>query len=501
MKKNSFLEFFTQTKLEKFLSSNIFLAIIAFIVVLFWALKLSVAGLVILLSLFALALVLSRSTLYSMPLFICMFFVFNPNFTSLSGNEWIISFAVIPIIGLILHCIIYKPKLRIRGFGIAMLATTIPWVLQGLGRRIKYTVTDYFDATFVWVAYLIVALLGLFFLFIYVLYDSTIVNKGFNMAEYMCKQLVLIGVIIFVQCVITIIRLVKGSGFDTFVNLLITGNKDIFKLGWGGPNNISAFLSLTIPATAYLALKGKKGATLLYLFTYIQYLLIMITFSRGPMIFVTIGLPFIIIYCFVKGDKRNRMRHGLALSIVLILVLIVLFGNTERFKAIFNIIINERGLDDNGRFEIYQDAWNTFKEYPIFGGGMDIYFTLVENPPWKSEIANFRVGIPYWFHSTIAQIVASFGVIGILTYLYQYIVRYSLVLKGRKKPVVVALGFAMFLFDLYGFIDTNFFSPLMYLTVMFMTLAIEKGERYQFIPFTKEKCNGAVIILDTPKKM
>ncbi len=499
MKKNVFLEFFTQNKLENFLSGNLFLAIIWFIVVFFWTIKQSVAGLVILLSLFALTLVLSRSTLYSMPLFISMFLVFNPNFSSLSGNEWIISFATIPVIGLILHCVIYKPKLKIRGFGLAMLATTVPWVLQGLGRRIKYTVTDYFNPTFVWVAYLIVALLGLFFLFIYVLYDSTIPDKGFNMAEYMTKQLVLIAGIVFAQCLIVVIRLVRANSFVYLIDLLATGNKEIFKLGWGGPNNISAYLSLTVPATAYLALKGKRSATPLYLFTYFQYYLIMITFSRGPMIFVTIGLPFIMVYCFIKGDKANRLRHVIALMAAVIFLLILIFGYTDKFKQIVDIMINQRGLDDNGRFDIYGEALKVFKEYPIFGGGMDVYFSLVDNAPWKN-IPYFRVGIPYWFHSTIAQIVGSFGVIGIVTYLYQYYARYSLVFKGKNKTVIMALGFSMILFDLYGFIDTNFFSPLMYLTVMFMTLAIEKEERYLYVPFKKSTYNGVKVIIDTPKK-
>lgn len=500
MKKGSFLEFFTQTRVEKFLSSNIFLAIIAFIVILFWTLKLSVAGLVIILSLFALSLVLSRSTLYSMPLFLCMFLNFNPDFTSLSGNEWIISFAAIPIIGLILHCIVYRPKLRIRGFGVAMLATTVPWVLQGLGRRIEYTVTDYFSTSFVWVAYLILALLGLFFLFTYVLYDSTIPDHGVNMADYMNKQLLLIAVIVFVQCFITLVKRVQADGFDHMIRMFATGNKEVFRLGWGGPNNISAYLSLTIPATAYLAFKSRKCSFILYLFTYLQYYLILLTFSRGPMIFVTIGLPFIVVYCFVKGDKLNRLSHGAALTVALFLLFFVIFAHEEEFAGLLKIMFEDRGLDDNGRFEIYADAINVFKKYPIFGGGMDVYFSLVEDAPWSCEISNFRVGIPYWFHSTIAQIVASFGVLGIVTYLYQYIVRYSLAFKGRKKPVIVALGFSMFLFELYGFIDTNFFSPVMYLTVMLMTLAIEKEERYVYTNFEKTTRGGAVVIIDAPKK-
>ncbi len=470
-----------KTNIEKFFNSNWFFLIVGVIIITTWWTDHAVVGIVLLLAAFGLILVCSKNTMPAVTVLLCIYFTFSPSYSSLKGNEWMIALLAIPLTAIVIHCIVYKPKLKIRGYGVAMALVTLPWLLQGIGRRIKYCVTDYFSPTFVWVAYIIVAGLGALYFLLYLFFDATCKSekgeKG-EFLEYMCKLMIFTAIVITAQCFVVIGRLLINTPFDTLVTMLGNGAKPL-NLGWGTCNNVAAYFSLTVPITGYFALKKGKLAPVYFFFMLLQYVLILFTFSRGPMIFVTAALPVIIVYLFVKGDKKHRIAFGIVLAVCAIAAAVVLYVLKDMTVAVVNRLL-AKGLDDSGRFTIWRNAVDVFTEFPVLGGGMDIFY-FTDTAPW-SLFFN-RPGIPRWFHSTLFQTMAAFGTLGLIAYAYQFLYRYTLAVRRFKDVRRMSILAAMLLFDAYGMIDINFFAPMLYFIVMLLTLAIDKDDEYKPVKF------------------
>lgn len=473
----------------RFLHSNWLYVLLTAITVIGWALDWTVPALVVLLLLFSLVLLVSRDTTPAIAVFLSIYFTFSPSYTTFAGNEWMIALLVIPVAAVIAHLCLYRPKLRVRGFGFAMMIVTIPWVLQGLGRRIADSIAAGSDAihlplSVVWVGYVITAGLGILYFLFYLFLDSTAFGEKGQLAETMCRTMVYTAVVITLQTVIQVGGFLHAgkSVADIFVGKMID-------LGWGCQNNIAAYFSITLPITAYFAIKCQKTGWLYLLFALVQYAIILLTFSRGPMIFVTFALPFILLYVFVKSNNRQRIGHTVVLVVFMIGAAAFAYFKRNELLAILSRVV-DKGLSDSGRFNIYAGAWLTFKRNPLFGGGMDVYYytdaikeTMGGFPASWAGQPYLRSGIVYWFHSTLCQIIANFGVVGIIAYLYQYLYRYTLMLRAPHNARRVATLAAMLLFEAYGLIDTCFFSPMMYLIIMLLTLGEDRADGYKPIPY------------------
>lgn len=470
----------------KFLYSPLYLAMIAFVVLLGWTFDQTIVVIGIMCGLFCFVAIASRDTTPLIPLIFGFYFSFTTEYGTLQGHEWMFFLILIPLSGIVAHCIFYRPRLRIRGFGIAMAFTTLPWVLQGLGRRIAYSIQSTLPAAYIWVSYLVVAGIGLLYLLFYLFFDATCSCKSGDLLSYMLRIMLFAAGIIVVQNIINVGRLMAaGKGLYTiFVDKWI-------HLGWGIHNQVASFYSLTIPITFYFALKWKRWGFLALAFAFVQYALLLLTYARGPLVFVTLALPVMVVYLFVRSEPKARIGHGVVLAVAVAAVAaICVLKRAELADAIGKVL--DKGLGNNGRFAIYRDAWRTFLHYPVVGGGMDVYYytdALKEQLggvlPY-GELANPRAGIMYHFHSTFFQIIAAFGILGLVAYLYQFLYRYAIVARGsRRSPAKLAVLAAMILFDLYGLIDTCFFSAVMHFVVMLLTLCIDKDEGYvppRFLP-------------------
>ena len=110
-----------------------------------------------------------------------------------------------------------------------------------------------------------------------------------------------------------------------------------------------------------------------------------------------------------------------------------------------------------------------FIKHPIVGAGMGY-----SGVNYDMVVIGF-----YWFHSTFFQIIASMGIVGLIGYLYFYIVRYKIIIKSARSGIfgVFAL-LALIGFELYSMIDTGTFIPVptMMLT-MLITLINEKQRK------------------------
>ena len=134
----------------------------------------------------------------------------------------------------------------------------------------------------------------------------------------------------------------------------------------------------------------------------------------------------------------------------------------EKIFNILNDYIN-RGIDDNGRFEIYSFGMDKFLSHPIFGCGF-------YSSPYST---NF--GIPFLYHNTFVQLLASCGVVGLLGYLFH---RYQtlVIIFEKIKSGSIFLSLCILALLITSLLDVHLFSlyPTIYYSILL--LAIEKSD-------------------------
>ena len=82
----------------------------------------------------------------------------------------------------------------------------------------------------------------------------------------------------------------------------------------------------------------------------------------------------------------------------------------------------DRGFGTSGRDVLYKEAIELFKAHPLFGVGRGYL-----GPNYKLN----SVGV-YWFHSTVLQVAATMGIVGLAAYAYYYYVRFAILFKNFK---------------------------------------------------------------------
>ena len=473
------------TAVVRFLYTPYFLAVLGLIVVLCWALHATVVALAILLALFGLITVMVRDATPSLMVFLSLYFTFSPGYHTLAGNEWMIFLLFIPVAAIVAHCVIYRPRLRIRGYGVAVAVVTLPWVLQGLGRRIAYSVQSVLPLGFTWLAYAVVVGLGLLYWLLYLYFDAAC-QGPVGLRDAMLRFMLYAAIVVVVENIINV-----GTLMHNGKSLMVIFTQKWIDLGWGVHNQVASFYSLSIPITLYFAYRWRQWGWLATLLALVQYALMLLTYARGPMVFVTLAMPVMLGILLVRSPRNARLGHGIVVGVAVLAVVAVGIAKAPQVADALAKVL-DKGLGNNGRFTIYGEAWQTFVQYPIFGGGFDIYYYTdaladsvggVANLPF-GHLSNLRAGIPYYFHSTFFQIIAAFGALGLVAYLYQFAYRYTLVTRGLKKDMArLFVLFSMVLFDLYGLIDTCFFSPVMHFMVLLLTLSLDKEDNYPMVPF------------------
>ena len=117
----------------------------------------------------------------------------------------------------------------------------------------------------------------------------------------------------------------------------------------------------------------------------------------------------------------------------------------------------ERGFSDNGRYELWQLAIDTFKKSPVFGNGFYGFFT--------DKIYEFS-SFPRMAHNTVLEILAAMGVFGILAYAW-YRAETALLFFRRPSVTKTMLGMSVLVFLLGSLLDNFVFNlhPTFYYTI------------------------------------
>lgn len=239
------------------------------------------------------------------------------------------------------------------------------------------------------------------FFFIYFQVDYKTLRK-----DYFAYLLFFLGYLLVFQILgIYILNLdrIKEGTFD--INYFFTG--------WGIKNNIGGMLALALPGPIYLAMK-KKFSPLYFASNVIFVLFVIMTESRAAIFVGGLVEIAMLIYFFVKG-KGKRIPNLILLGSMLTVAIIIIATNFDFFKRSFQVLYNtiiNFSIDNlsSGRLYIWAKGINEFKQNPLFGTG---YYKL--NDEFIPDYIQFSY--PFRYHNTIIQLLASSGIVGLVTYL------------------------------------------------------------------------------------
>ena len=372
---------------------------------------------------------------------------------------------MVPIVFLLLfHLIAYRRRLTTKGSQFKpILFVSIAILLGGIG---FITAKEYFAPTSL---YHMVGLgVGMLFLYAY-FYSHLDAKRNYSLIDFVTKVMVLTGCF---------------ASFMVVSYYLININEVIDRSGllyiqWR--NNCSTVLMITIPFAFFLANK-KSYATV---FGFFFYFALLLTGSRGGMLFGSIEIVMCIVM-YMLYDRRRKLAYAIICACILFGFLAFapqitsFLGYTldRLFSALNDFLVGEQ---NEVRVRHFARGIQDFLNHPIFGTGLGYM--------GNRDVHASKEFALCWYHCAPIQVAASFGLVGIGTYLYQFIKRNLLI---WKKPTLfnMTIFLSYISLEMMSLVNPGVFCPIPYLlyVTLFMVL-VEKcdGEFQEKIIVRKKK--------------
>ena len=295
--------------------------------------------------------------------------------------------------------------------------------------------------------------LGVGLLAVYILARNFISTDGeTDRATYFAKVLAYIGMVVSLQLVVVIIK--SGLAPSEWAR----GN---WLVGWGNRNNISTYLLFTAPMCLYLSTKYQRLGVVYMLMAVFQYVCLIMTFSRGGILFGFIALVFGIAFTIYKAKNRKMQLIflGSVVGVMLVLYLIFMGKINDAIESLLS-----RGTGLSGRDELYIEGWELFKQHPFQGVG----FGYIGN---MQSIVHEAIGI-YYFHSTAIQVIACMGIIGAVAYGYIYVVKGIILFKNPRNAFNLFVLVVFIGFEGYSMMDTGTMIPFPYMMIVTIIMCL-----------------------------
>lgn len=238
-------------------------------------------------------------------------------------------------------------------------------------------------------------------------------------------------------------------------------------------NTLTTFLLLSSPFAFYTAAKEDFGlkAWANYAVGFAGFGAAALSFSRGGILFGGISLAVCIIVTCIFCEKRNRIFF-----VVFTIIAVVAAISLAAAGGLFQKLAEKMHVSSSeARIRLWKEAWNNFKNNPVFGAGVG----------YKGEYENFKPTSMYWYHSTPFQIIGSAGLVGVLAYGYNYAIKFK-ILFSSKRLYFVFFAIAFLGYEAYQLVDASDFVPIPF--VMLVTHLFIASEAYSFcIPDGREE--------------
>ena len=406
----------------------------------------NVLGVLVLACIVGVTLVICDDLLATFMPFMLVCLVASKCYNSYSIFIQYVPLGIVLIVCLILHFVLYWKKLSFKGsLTGSMLFVSVAVTLGGIGFISK---EEYFSG----VSLFNIFALGFGMVLLYgIFYTHLNVRKSYSLIEKVTLIMVISG------CFASLVTI---AFYMVNINEVLETRTLLF-MQWR--NNYSTFLMLCIP---FAFLRGNKQPYSIVL-GFVFYFCILLTGSRGGLVF---GAVEMLMCCalFILYDRRRRLTY-ITICVCIVFALLIFssefisfFGSTidRLLSAINGVLIGEQ---QEVRYYQYMRGIGDFLEHPIFGTGIgymgnrDVYAG-----------ADFSIA---WYHCSPIQIAASFGIVGIAAYSYQFIRR--MILLWKKPTMFNMTVFLSYVsLELMSLVNPGIFSPIPYLLIVTMFFAI-----------------------------
>ncbi len=384
-----------------------------------------------------------------------------------SLNDFLsIIWLAIPLIGIIIfNLVVYRKKLSAKGSQFKpMMFVSFAVIMGGFGFM---SAKEYFAGSSIY--HMLGMGFGMVLVYCY-LYAKIDVTKKYSLIEQLTRIMVIIG--IFATFMVIAHYLIN-------INLAIDKG-GIFFIRWR--NNISTILMITMPFTF---LQGDKKPHAI-VFGFLFFLAMLLSGSRGGMVFGAIELVMCIVM-FVLYDKRRRLAYVIICVCVVFGLLIFLPQITKflnnTFVRLFNVLNDFLigGEDTETRVRHYARGVQDFLKHPVLGTGLGYM--------GNRDIFKNKAGALCWYHCEPIQIAASFGIVGIIAFVYQFIKRNMLIWKKATLfNMTVFLSYISL--EMMSLVNPGILCPVPYLLLITLFLVIvekcDDGETQERIPIFKK---------------
>ena len=216
--------------------------------------------------------------------------------------------------------------------------------------------------------------------------------------------------------------------------------------GWGHYNTVGCVMAMCACAPLYFAATKKHG----WLFTAlaIAYMVgVLLSQSRGSILFGAIVFVIAFVYMLVKAQKKERFFSFIVIGVCAIAVVVLGICFFDKVKEFFESMLKLKA-DPNGRLDLFREAWGYFLSSPVFGAG------------WGGENWYSKGNSLFQFfmaHNTVMQLLGSFGIVGTLAYGFHRVQTCILVFKHRSVEKFFC-AFSVLVLLLTCMMDVHIFS-------------------------------------------
>ena len=275
--------------------------------------------------------------------------------------------------------------------------------------------------------------------------------KDFNIKNYLCYLLVILGATCFVHLSIQHIHL------DIIKDTLFIQSE----LGWGNTNCAATLLLISIPACWYF-LTQVKNIIPVFIILVVLYTGVIISGSDGVLAISLMFTPIIAFFVYRKIDRYHRPIY--IKTLITILSILITAAIITIIVYDFDTLLQslKPRFSDSSRTKLYQEALDLFSKYPIFGAGLGY-----QNPELPT-LLGVRL---YNFHSVLFHVMGTMGVIGVIAYTFYYTERLK-ILMHKNNTFTLFITIAFIMFECYAFIDTCEFNAIPLMSVITVIITI-----------------------------
>ena len=250
------------------------------------------------------------------------------------GPYWLQLLGAIPLVaGLVFHFVYYRPRIRKMRMAVPQILITLAMLLGGLG---VVALENYLGT----LAYnLMLGILPLVFYLLNGFYSKENGYVGFG--KYFAKVSVWYGILLGAEVIAT--YFIKKPPLSNL------GSGFAIDLGWGIDNNVATLLLLASPMAFYLA-STEKQKVFYTVLGIINFAFTVITFSRGGILFGTLGAALTFVFAVKTNHGSARLKILIPCIVALAAVVAAYLAFMDDINAHILKLVN---IDDKARGHVF----------------------------------------------------------------------------------------------------------------------------------------------------